>query len=182
MTGILQRFVNVRRDEVAPILAAALFFFCVLTALMVLRPAREALGMQRGIEAIRWLFIGTAVVTLLVNPVFGWLVSRFRRLVFITATYLFFAVSLLVFYGLLVLSPQAVGETSGMVFYVWFSVFNLFSTMVFWGLMADRFSLEQSKRLFGAVAVGGTLGAIFGPWLASLLAQPLGTPSLLLVA
>ncbi|MBA2571656.1 MAG: MFS transporter [Gemmatimonadetes bacterium] len=182
MTGILQRFVNVRRDEVAPILAAALFFFCVLTALMVLRPAREALGMQRGIEAIRWLFIGTAVVTLLVNPVFGWLVSRFRRLVFITATYLFFAVSLLVFYGLLVLSPQAVGETSGMVFYVWFSVFNLFSTMVFWGLMADRFSLEQSKRLFGVVAVGGTLGAIFGPWLASLLAQPLGTPSLLLVA
>jgi AAA family ATP:ADP antiporter len=182
MTGILQRFVNVRRDEVAPILAAALFFFCVLTALMVLRPAREALGMQRGIEAIRWLFIGTAVITLLVNPVFGWLVSRFRRLVFITATYLFFAVSLLVFYGLLVLSPQAVGETSGMVFYVWFSVFNLFSTMVFWGLMADRFSLEQSKRLFGVVAVGGTLGAIFGPWLASLLAQPLGTPSLLLVA
>jgi AAA family ATP:ADP antiporter len=91
MTGVLQRFVNVRREELAPILAAALFFFCVLTALMVLRPAREALGMQRGIEAIRWLFMGTAVLTLLVNPVFGWLVSRFRRLVFIAATYLFFA-------------------------------------------------------------------------------------------
>lgn len=141
---------------------------------MVLRPAREALGMQRGIEAIRWLFMGTALVTLLVNPVFGWLVSRFRRLVFIAATYLFFAASLLVFYGLLVLAPEAVGETSGMVFYVWFSVFNLFATMLFWGLMADRFSLEQSKRLFGVVAVGGTLGAIFGPWLASLLAQPPG--------
>jgi ATP:ADP antiporter, AAA family len=53
------------------------------------------------------------------------------------------------------------------VFYVWFSVFNLFVTMVFWALMADRFSLEQSKRLFGVIAVGGTLGAIFGPWLAS---------------
>ena len=52
-------------------------------------------------------------------------------------------------------------------FYVWFSVFNLFSTMVFWALMADRFSLEQSKRIFGIIAVGGTLGAIFGPWLAS---------------
>jgi AAA family ATP:ADP antiporter len=68
------------------------------------------------------------------------------------------------------------------VFYVWFSVFNLFATMLFWGLMADRFSLEQAKRLFGAIAVGGTLGAIFGPWLASLLARPLGTPALLLVA
>jgi AAA family ATP:ADP antiporter len=51
--------------------------------------------------------------------------------------------------------------------------------MLFWALMADRFSLEQSKRLFGAIAVGGTLGAIFGPWLASVLARPLGTPALL---
>jgi ATP:ADP antiporter, AAA family len=179
---ILSRFTNVRREEVAPLLAAALYFFCVLTALMVLRPAREALGMQRGIEAIRWLFIGTAVVTLLVNPVFGWMVSRFRRLSFITTTNLFFAATLLGFYAVLTLAPQAVGMTTGQVFYVWFSVFNLFVTMVFWALMADRFSLEQSKRLFGVIAVGGTLGAIFGPWLASVLATPFGTATLLLVS
>ena len=182
MTAMLQRFANIRRDEAGPTLVAGLFFFCVLTALMVVRPAREALGMQRGIEAIRWLFIGTVVVTLLVNPLFGLLVSRYRRLVFINATYLFFAVSLLAFYALLVLAPASIGEWTGQVFYVWFSVFNLFATMLFWALMTDRFSLEQSKRLFGAVAVGGTLGAIFGPWLASLLARPLGTPALLLVA
>jgi AAA family ATP:ADP antiporter len=179
---MLQRFANIRRDEAGPTLVAGLFFFCVLTALMVVRPAREALGMQRGIEAVRWLFIGTVVVTLLVNPLFGLLVSRFRRLVFINATYLFFAVSLLAFHALLVLAPASIGERTGQVFYVWFSVFNLFATMLFWALMTDRFSLEQSKRLFGAVAVGGTLGAIFGPWLASLLARPLGTPALLLVA
>jgi AAA family ATP:ADP antiporter len=159
-----------------------LFFFCVLTALMVIRPAREALGMQRGIEALRWLFMGTVLVTLLVNPVFGWLVSRFRRLVFVNATYLFFAFGLVAFYLLLVLTPESVGQRTGQVFYVWFSVLNLFTTMLFWALMADRFTLEQSKRLFGAIAVGGTLGAIFGPWLAGQLAEPLGTPALLLVA
>jgi AAA family ATP:ADP antiporter len=182
MTAILQRFANMRREEARPTLVAALFFFCVLTALMVVRPAREALGMQRGIEAVRWLFIGTVVVTLLVNPLFGLLVSRFRRLAFIAATYLFFAAGLLGFYALLVLAPAAIGERTGQVFYVWFSVFNLFATMLVWALMADRFSLEQSKRLFGAIAVGGTLGAIFGPWLASMLAKPLGTPALLLIA
>jgi ATP:ADP antiporter, AAA family len=182
MTSFLQRLTNVRRDEVAPVLAAAFYFFCVLTALMVLRPAREALGMQRGIEAVRWLFTGTAVVTLLVNPVFGLLVSRYRRMVFITTTYLFFAASLLVFYGLLVLTPGAIGVTSGQVFYVWFSVFNVFITMVFWALMADRFSLEQSKRFFAVIAVGGTLGAVFGPWLAGRLAEPLGTANLLPVS
>jgi ATP:ADP antiporter, AAA family len=182
MGTLLQRLFNVRRDELAPVLLAALFFFCVLTALMVLRPARDALGMQRGIEAVRWLFMGTALVTLMVNPVFGWLVSRFRRLHFIAATYLFFAGSLLAFFLLLTVAPEAVGMTSGQVFYVWFSVFNLFATMLFWALMADRFSLQQSKRFFPLIAAGGTLGAIFGPWLASLLAQPLGTASLLLVA
>ncbi len=179
---VLQRFTHVRREEAGAALVAALFFFCVLTALMVVRPAREALGMQRGIEAIRWLFVATVVVTLAVNPVFGWLVSRFRRLVFVAATYLFFAAGLLAFYALLVLAPANIGERTGQVFYVWFSVFNLFATMLFWALMADRFSLEQSKRLFGVIAVGGTLGAIFGPWLATVLARPLGTPALLLVA
>ena len=173
---------NLRRGELAPVLVAGLFFFCILTALQMLRPARDALGMERGIDSIRWLFVGTAVVTLLVNPVFGWLVSRFRRLHFISATYGFFALSLAGFWALLVFAPGAVGARSGQVFYVWFSVFNLFVTMVFWALLADRFSSAQGKRLFALIAVGGTLGAIFGPWLASQLAAPLGTPALLLVA
>lgn len=182
MMVLLQRLTQVRRGETAAVVASVLSFFFILTALMVIRPAREALGMQRGIEAVRWLFIGTAVVTLAVNPVFALLVSRYRRIVFITATYVFFALSLLGFYLVLVNAPTAIGETSGMVFFVWFSVFNLFSTMVFWALMADRFSLDQSKRLFGVISVGGSLGAIFGPWLASQLTGRVGTAGLLPVA
>ena len=44
MTKLLQRVMNIEPDEVAPILMAALYFFFILTALMILRPAREALG------------------------------------------------------------------------------------------------------------------------------------------
>ena len=182
MTRLLQRFFNVRPEEVPPILVAALFFFCVLTALQSLRPARDAIGMRGDLDDIKWLFIGTALVTLAVNPMFGWLVSRFNRLVFISATYAFFALSLVGFYALITVAPAAVGEISGRVFYVWFSVFNVFSTMVFWALMADRFTPEQSKRVYGAIAVGGTLGAIFGPWLTSVLVKPLGTAAMLLVS
>ncbi|MEL1265653.1 NTP/NDP exchange transporter [Pseudoxanthomonas putridarboris] len=179
---LLQALFNLRREEIGPVLIAALFFFCVLTALMLLRPARDALGMERGIESIRWLFIGTAVVTLAVNPLYGWLVSRLKRLQFIGATYGFFVLSLAGFWALLMFAPGAVGQRSGQVFYVWFSVFNLFVTMVFWALLADRFTSDQGKRFFALISVGGTLGAIFGPWLTSQLAQPLGTPNLLLVA
>lgn len=182
MTLDLPSMFNVRRGEILHVSLAVGFFFCVLTALMMLRPAREALGMRGGLDAVRWLFVGTAVVTLLVNPVFGLLVSRFRRMQFIGATYLFFAASLAGFYLLLAWAPAAVGTASGQVFYVWFSVFNLFSTMVFWALMADRFTLEQGKRFFGLISVGGTLGAIFGPWLASVLVRAVGTAGLLLVS
>jgi AAA family ATP:ADP antiporter len=182
MTSLLQTFTNIKRQELLATFVAGLFFFFILSALMVVRPAREALGMQRGIEAIRWLFMATLLVTLLVNPLFSLLVSRFRRLVFITATYSFFSLGLLFFYGLLTLTPAHIGAVSGQVFYVWFSVFNLFATMLFWALMSDRFSKEQSQRLFAAISLGGTLGAMFGPWLASVLAKPYGTPLLLLIA
>lgn len=182
MSVVFQRFANVRRSEVPAVVASVAFFLCVLTALQVIRPAREALGMRSGLDAVRWLFIGTALVTLAVNPVFGALVSRFRRFSFIAATYGFFMVSLLVFWGLLTFAPGRTGEFSGRVFYVWFSVFNLFTTMVFWALMVDRFTLEQSKRLFGLIAVGGTLGAMLGPWLAWRYAERVGAANLILVA
>lgn len=182
MNDLLQRFANVRRSEVPALLASIAFFFCVLTAIQMLRPAREALGMQSGLDAVRWLFVGTAVATLAVNPAFGFLVARFRRITFIAATYLFFSASLLAFWALLTFAPERTGDVSGRVFYVWFSVFNLFSTMVFWALMADRFTIEQAKRLFGVVALGGTLGAMFGPWLAGRSVEAIGTANLLLVA
>ncbi len=182
MTTFIERFTNVRKNEVAVLFASIAYFFCVLAAIQMLRPARESLGMQSGLDMVRWLFVGTAVVTLAVNPAFGWLVAKFRRMTFIALTYTVFALSLMGFWALLVFAPAATGEISGRVFYVWFSVFNLFSTMVFWALMADRFSLEQSKRLFGMLAVGGTLGAIAGPAFAWMFAEEVGTAGLLPIA
>lgn len=177
-----ERFANVRREEIGPLIAAAVYFFCVLTSNQMLRPARDALGMQDGMDELRWLFMVTLVFTLLFNPLFGLLVSRYRRIAFVATTYLFFGANLLVFYALLVLAPQGIGLVTGYVFYVWQAVFTLFLTMVFWAVMADRFSLEQSKRLFPVIAVGGTLGALFGPALAALSVGRVGTPGLLLIS
>jgi AAA family ATP:ADP antiporter len=178
----VQILFNVRREEIAPVLIAALFFFCVMAALMVLRPARDALGMEHGMESMRRLIIVTAVATLAMYPLFGLLVGRLKRLQLVGTTYGFFALSLAGFWALMTFAPLAIGHVSGQAFYVWFNVFNLFVTMVFWALLTERFTNDQSKRFFSLISIGGTLGAIFGPWLSSLLAQSLGTPSLLLVA
>jgi AAA family ATP:ADP antiporter len=181
MAALLRLF-NLKAGEWRAVLLAGLYFFTVLAALMLLRPARDALGMQRGMDEIRWLFFGTALVTLLAQPLFGWLVARLRRMHVIAACYGFFAVSLAGFHLLLVAAPEAVGERSGQVFYVWFSVFNFFATMVFWALMADRFTMGQSQRLFPLIAAGGTLGAIAGSWVAGASVESVGTPMLLLMA
>lgn len=179
---ILQALASIHGDEIAAVLVAAAFYFCVLTALMLLRPVRDALGMSRGMDAIRWLFVGTAVVTLAANPVFAWLAARLRRFALLGATYGFFIVGLVIFWVLVHFLPGAIGERSGQAFYVWFSVFNLFATMVFWALLAERFDNDQGRRLFAPISVGGTAGAIAGPWLTLNLVEPLGAPALLLVA
>ncbi|WCE02785.1 MFS transporter [Pseudoxanthomonas sp. JBR18] len=177
-----QAMFNLRRGEGGQVLTAALCLFFVLTALMLLRPARDALGLEHGIESVRSLIAVTAVVTLAMNPLFGWVVGRLKRSQVIGATYGFLALSLLGFWGLMTFAPGGVAAVSSQVFYVWFNVFNLFATMVFWALLADHFTSDQGKRFFALVSVGGTLGAIFGPWLTSVLAASLGTSSLLPVA
>ena len=83
------------------------------------------------------------------NPVFGWLVSRFRRIAFVSATYRFFAFGLLAFYALLELAPKSIGERSGRVFYVWFSVFRALEALVSqseYGRQRMRFTLPEMKR------------------------------------
>jgi len=53
---------------------------------------------------------------------------------------------------------------------------------VFWSYMADLFSSEQGKRLFGFIAAGGSAGALVGPAVTVSLAVPLGPVNLLIVA
>jgi ATP:ADP antiporter, AAA family len=68
------------------------------------------------------------------------------------------------------------------VFFVWVSVFNLFAVAVFWSFMADLFTSEQGKRLFGFIGAGGTAGALLGPIITIWLSVPLGPVNLMIAA
>src|SRR5207244_1263555 len=48
--------------------------------------------------------------------------------------------------------------------------------------MADIWQLHQAKRLFGFIGVGGTLGALAGSMIATLLAKPLGSANLIFIS
>jgi AAA family ATP:ADP antiporter len=68
------------------------------------------------------------------------------------------------------------------VFFVWLSVFNLFVVSVFWSFMSDLFETRQAARLYGAIAAGGSCGALAGPGIAFGFSSLLGNTGLLLLA
>jgi AAA family ATP:ADP antiporter len=165
---------DIRRGEGRAVLASGLLFFLVLTAIMVLRPVREALGLESGIENVRRMFVASMGLLLLLVPGFGFLVARFSRGTFLAVSFRACAVALLGFYLALTLLPQGAHRICGEAYYVFHSVINLFLVALFWAFMADLFSILQSKRLFPAIAVGGTLGAVTGAMLARWLVESVG--------
>jgi AAA family ATP:ADP antiporter len=67
-------------------------------------------------------------------------------------------------------------------FFIWITVFSVFTVSVFWSFMADLYSAEQSKRLFGFIGAGGSIGSILGPMITGALVQRIGVANLLLIA
>lgn len=170
-----------RPEEVRATWISCLYFFFILSSYYILRPIRDEIGAANGVDNLPWLFTGTLISMLLVNPLFAVLVSKYPRHKFIPYTYRFFALNLVIFF---LLQKSSFGSSIwvGASFFIWVSVFNLFVVSVFWAFMSDIFRNEQSKRLFGFIGIGGTIGGITGSIITSFLVKPLGPVNLLLVS
>jgi ATP:ADP antiporter, AAA family len=182
LTRVLQKVVDVEPGEVRALFLGCAYYFTVLTAYYILRPIRDEMGVAGGVDNLPWLFTGTLVCMILLNPIFSTLVAKVPRRVFIPLAYGFFMSNLLVFFILLKTMPASSNVWVGRVFFVWVSVFNLFVVSVFWSFMTDVFKHRQGKRLFAFVALGGTIGAVLGSSITAFFADRLGTAPLLLVS
>ncbi|WP_454063860.1 NTP/NDP exchange transporter [Candidatus Nitrospira salsa] len=175
-----QRWINVKPGELPALLWSFAYFFSLLCSYYIIRPIRDEMGVSGGVENLQWLFLGTFLAMLAIVPVFGWLTSHYPRRKFLPFAYLFFIFNLLVFYALFQSSMEH--QYIARAFFIWVSVFNLFVVSVFWSFMTDLYSSEQSKRLFGFIAAGGSMGALIGPLLTISLVDHVGVTHLLLLA
>src|SRR6202021_3907651 len=168
------------RQERAAALWSFAYFFVLLAGYYVLRPLRDQMGIAGGVRNLPWLFTATFVALIVAQPLYGALVAKLPRARFIPLVYHFFVANLALFWLLLMLdvAPVIVAR----VFFVWVSVFSLFVVAVFWSFMADLFTAEQGKRLFGFIGAGGTAGALLGPVITIGLSVPLGPVNLLIAA
>ncbi len=172
---------QVEPNEWPALIWSFLYFVFLLTGYFILRPIREEMGVTAGKENFWWLFSMTFVAMLLLQPVYGKIVSNYSRKQFIPLVYGFFGFMIFLLWGLF----QWVGTDSvilARIFFVFVSIYNLFIVSIFWSFMADIYSKEQGKRLFGVIAAGGSTGGIIGGLITSQLVHLVGTINLLLIS
>lgn len=179
--GIIERVFGPKRQEFVAVAWSFAYFFCVLSSYYIIRPVREEMAVGGGPDTIPYLFIGTFVTMIFATSIFGWVASRYPRRTFLPWVYLFFISNILIFW---VVFSQARGSGAdyvwlGRVFFVWLSVFNLFVVSVFWSFMADIWTREQGRRLFGFITSGGSIGALIGGVITSSLVTNIGFENLL---
>ena len=168
--SVFDKVLGLERHEYVAAAWSFVYFFCVLSAYYMLRPIREAMGVESGPATLPYLFMASFGVMLLATPLFGWITSRYPRKVFLPWVYAFFILNILVFWAIF---AQRIDDGQshvwlGRVFFVWLSVFNLYVVSVFWSFMADIYTREQGRRLFGLLSSGGSIGALLGGTATSL--------------
>ena len=140
----------------------------------MLRPVREAMAASSDVQAVfppgliaffaergvalgeftlQFIFTAVFLIMLALQPVYGWLVSRFARRVFLPVIYGFFIVTLLLFYAMF----DSGMPGRGLAFILWLTVFNLFAVAVFWSFMADVYSNAEARRYYGYIGAAGTV-------------------------
>lgn len=177
-----RRFVDVKPGEGALIAWGGLYIFALMTAYYVLRPIRDAMGVEGGMENLPWLFTATLIAMIALNPLYAALVKGLPSRSLIPVVYLFFVVNLALFGAAAHFASPEQLIWVGRAFFIWLSVFNLFVVSVFWTLMVDLFDSGQAKRLFGFLSAAATVGATLGSTIAATLAESLSTAAMMSVA
>ena len=176
---LLHRVAPIEVRETPAVVAAFCLFFCVMGGYFAVRPVRETVATMLGRERVADLFIITWIAAVAIVPLYGVIVARFRRTIFLPCTYGFVALALALI-GL-ALRGEQMNILVGQFFYVFISVLNLFLISMFWSFLLELFDSGQTKRLFGVIAAGGTAGALLGPLIADLSVTRIGNSGVLFV-
>ena len=179
LQAALTRFVKVEPREITGLLWSFVYFFCVLAAYYIVRPVRDEMGVVVGKDGLERIFITVFLVMLAAVPVFGKIVNSVPRRLVVPVVYAFFAANLVLFRVAL---GGGQSKLLAEAFFVWGSVFNLFTISLFWIVMSEHWGSEQAKRLYGFIAAGGSIGGIAGPFIAQSLVAHIDPNNLLLVS
>ncbi len=171
---------QIEAHELRAVSCSFALVFVLMAAYYILRPVRDAMASDWSDAQVSTLWTLTFVFSIVATALYGALVSKVRLRYLVPLVYGIFAATFVGFY--LVTGSMTDPDMVNRGFYVWVSVFSLFQVSVFWSFMSDLYTKGQSKRLFGVITTGASVGAIAGPSIPALFAQHLGTSTLMLLA
>lgn len=176
---ILSSLATIERHELPAVVAAFCLNFCILGGYFTVRPVRETVGTLIGEDRVVDLWMANWVASLALVPIYGFVVARFRRSVFLPGIYAFVALSLVIV-GV-ALRSDGPNIAAGQFFYVFISVLALFLPSMFWSFLVELFASGQAKRLIPVIAAGGTAGALLGPLFTDITVVTVGNDGVLFV-
>jgi AAA family ATP:ADP antiporter len=173
----------VEPGELVPLLSACGLTFFTFSSYFILRPIRDAIQSEQHLKTeLPWVVTATLVMMLVCNAAFSFVASRSPRRWILPVAFQFFVAIIVLFYVLFTWTDGAVAARVAQAFYVWISVFNLLAISTAWSVLADAFTVEQSRRLFARISIGATAGAMSGAAITKLLVEHIGPNHLLLVS
>ena len=178
--GLLRTLSRVEPGELRATVFSFALVFVLMAAYYILRPVRDAMASDWSDAEVSLLWTINFFFSFVVVAAYGATASRVALKQLVPTVYGFFAATFVLFY----LASQTLEQVVliDKAFYIWVSVFSLFPVSVFWSFMADLYSREQSRRLFGIITTGASLGAMAGPSIPLFFSEALGTYKLMLVA
>src|SRR3954470_9011300 len=98
----------VNGPEARIVVTGFLLFFCVLGGYFAVRPVRETVGTILGRNRVANLWVATWIASLAIVPLYGVIVAKIRRSIFLPLIYGFVAVALAIVGGVLQAHPNSV--------------------------------------------------------------------------
>lgn len=175
----VKKFFDIRPGEFQPALLMFGFWFAAITAFQILRPLKaglfvEHLGARTELSA-KLLNIVVAAVAMIV---FSWIYNRLggKNLVYVLVA--FFTASLLAFSTVVTDHPP---DSINWLFYLFGDLWSTLWVAMFWALLNEISTSDQSKRLYGLIGTGGVLGGLLGVTLVRTMVKQYSAPPLLLI-
>lgn len=177
--GFFEKTTQIQPSEVKGAIISFFFVFTLMASYFIMKTERDVLPSDWGAVSLATQWTYTFIASTIAVSIYNLLASRVSLRKLVPGVFVFFACTFTALYFAIQLgvNPTLLGK----IFYVWSSVFALFHISVFWSFISQQYSKDQSKRIFGFINTGASVGAIAGPAAIVAIGERMSVESILLI-
>lgn len=155
---ILKLGAPIQAGEGSKVFALFYMLFMLMVTAYILKPVREELILiDGGSEVKSYATALQAIILLFLVPIYSRFSRKYSPRSFMLIVTLFCA-----FTFFLLAAAGYGGFRIAIIFYLWMGAYGLLVISQFWAYASEFYNESDGKRLFGLVAFGASLGAMFG--------------------